>query len=138
MFLLGEFLSVFSSCLGTTSPYKTSDNFPELRARLAEVQIFVLFSHLSGFLNFLTTNSPIGTFESFTEQDFVEIQVSLFSPCSTDNMFVTPQCQLVIFQPEASQHVSFGFNTKVSSISRHLGKKLFRLNYSWYWETKHP
>ena len=76
MLLSGQFLSVFSCFLGTTSPIKTSDNFPEPRARFAEVQIFVLFSHLSGFLNFLTTDSPIGTFESFTEQDFVEIQNS--------------------------------------------------------------
>ena len=69
-FLLGQFLSVFSSFLGTISPIKTSENFPEPREGFAEVQIFVLFSPLSGFLNFLTTNSPIGTFERFTEQDF--------------------------------------------------------------------
>ena len=137
-FLLGQIFSVFSSFLGTTSAIKTSDNFPEPRARFAEVQIFVIFSSVSGFLKFLTTNSPIGTFESFTEQDFVEIQVSQFSPCSTDNLILTPQSQMVIFQSKASQQVFFGFNTKVSSISGHLGKKMFRFIFSWFLETKHP
>ena len=105
IFLLGQILSVFSSFLGTNSPIKTSENFPEPRKGFSEVQIFVLFSPLSGFLNFLTTNSPIGTVEMFTEQDFAEIQVSFFSPCSTDNLLWTPQSQLVIFQPKDSQQV---------------------------------
>ena len=81
MYLLRQFLSVFSSFLGTTSPIKTSDKFPEPRARFAEFQIFVFFSPLSSFLNFPTTYSPIATFESFAEQDFVETQsFAIFSP----------------------------------------------------------
>ena len=36
------------------------------------------------------------------------------------------------------QQVSFGFNTNLSSISRHSNKNLLRFTFSWYWETKDP
>ena len=81
-FLLGQILSVFSSFLGTTSAIKTSDNFPEPRARFAEVQIFVIFSSLSGFLNFLTLTIQLGPLEVLPSKILLKFKFRFFLPAA--------------------------------------------------------
>ena len=122
MFLLGELLSVFSSFLGTTSLLKTSDNFPEPRARFAEVQIFVISPLSRVFWIFWQLTVQLGPLKVLPSKIMLKLKFRNFLPAALTICSWRHGVNWWFFNQKLASRFFFGFNTKVSSISIHLGK----------------